>query len=79
MKTWLKGGILVAIVFSGTEAFKRIGDSVPGVPHLRIFQSVGGLGKSIIVRTEKIDNDKHVDIPLLQQVRKIVGVIYDNC
>ena len=71
-------GCLVAIVISGNEAFKRIGGAVPGVKGLRMFESIGGLGESILVRTEKLEDNSVIDLPLLQSTRKVIGVLYDG-
>jgi hypothetical protein len=71
-------GALVAAAFSGNEAFKRVGESVPGHPRLRMFESIGGLGDSILVRTEEVDDDPFRDIPLLETAYRIVGVVYDS-
>ena len=70
-------GCLVAIVISGNEAFKRIGKAIPGVQHLRMFESIGGLGESILVRTEEIEDDPFIDLPLLFSTRKVLGVLYE--
>ncbi len=50
-------GVLVALAISGEEAFKRVGECVPGQPRLRKFESIGGLGDSIVVRTEAVEDD----------------------
>jgi len=71
-------GGLVAVAFSGREAFKRIGQAVPGQPRLRFLESIGGLGDSILIRTEEIDNDPFEDVPVLETAYRIVGVLYDN-
>ena len=57
---------------------KRIGECVTGQPRLRLFEAIGGLGSSIVVRSEPIDDDPFESVPLLETAYKIVGVIYDN-
>lgn len=71
-------GCFVAIVISGDEAFKRIGDAVPGVSSLRMFESIGGLGESILVHIEEAEDNAFIDLPLLQSTRKVIGVLYDG-
>jgi len=72
------GGSIVALLFDGKEALKRIGASVPGAPHVRLFEHVGGLGKSILVRIEEVEDDPFCQLPVLQKVIKIVGVLYNH-
>ena len=69
-------GVLAAIAFSGQEAFKKIGRSLPGQPRLRLFGSIGGLGESILVRTEEVDSDPFSKLPFLETVYRIAGIIY---
>ncbi len=69
-------GQLVAIAFSGKEAFKRIGECIPSQTRLRLFESIGGLGESILVRTEEIENDPFDKIPLFETAYRIIGIIY---
>ncbi len=72
----LKGG-LVAIDTSDGEFFKRIAGVLPKARHIRQFESIGGLGDSLLVRTEQIA-DKLGDLPELNSMRQVVGVIYDH-
>jgi hypothetical protein len=71
-------GELIAVAFSGRPTFKRVGQAVPRQPRLRLLESIGGLGDSILIRTESIDNDPFEDVPLLETAYRIVGVLYDN-
>ena len=56
--------------------FKRLGSTLPGAPHVRLLESVGGLGESVVVRTEERE-DFLVDTPLLLSVRRVLGVLYE--
>jgi hypothetical protein len=77
LRTQLKDGELVAISFDGKDAFKRVGSSLPSQPRLRLFESIGGLGESLVLRTEEIEDDPFSKIPLIDEsVYKITGVIY---
>ena len=49
-------GRLVAVATSDGSALKRVGQVVPGAPHVRMLESVGGLGDSMLVRTEDIED-----------------------
>ena len=70
-------GCLAALATSDRSVFKRIGDSVPGVPHVRQFESIGGLGESMLVRTEDIE-DAFAKLPLFQSARHVLGVLYET-
>ncbi len=69
-------GTLVALgLDDGSNVFKRIGESVPGSNgKLWQFESVGGLGKSLIVSLA--EPDEEADAPKFIRARKIVGVLY---
>lgn len=71
-------GTLVAIDYLGGQAFKRIGKSIPGLPYLRLFESIGGLGESILLKTEEVEDARVKDIPLLQKAYKVIGVLYEQ-
>ncbi len=68
-------GQLVAVATSEGTAFKRVSKIVPGVPHLRQFESIGGLGESMLIRTEELE-DSFDNLPLLISTRHILGVLY---
>lgn len=70
-------GSPVAIATSEGSAFKKIGKVVPGAPHVRQFESIGGLGESMLVRTEDIE-DSFTALPLLQSIRRVLGVLYET-
>ena len=66
----------VAIESSEGSFFKRISKSIPGAQHVRMFESIGGLGESMLVRTEDIE-DAFSDLPLLLNARNVLGVLYE--
>lgn len=72
-------GYLVAIATSGASggaALKRIGERVDGAPHIRQFESIGGLGESMLVRIEDVGNVLG-NLPLLVSARLVLGVLYE--
>lgn len=74
-------GMLVALVLGdGRSVFKRVGSAVPGTGEkLWQFESVGGLGSSVVVSLEDSDGvgekTKH-DAPTFVCARQIIGVLY---
>jgi hypothetical protein len=68
---------LVAVSLStGTIVFKRVGARLSGrLRHLRQFETIGGLGSSVLIATEQLDQTP--DVPTMTSARKIVGVLYD--
>ncbi len=73
----LNEGEPVVIATTEGTAFKRVGTLILGTKHIRQFESIGGLGESIIVRVEERENDPFRDLPALQDVRRILGVLYN--
>lgn len=70
-------GKLVAVTLAeGTSIFKRVGSRLPGtLGYLRQFETIGGLGSSMVVATEAVGDAG--DVPLMTSVRCVVGVLYD--
>ncbi len=73
----LEGKPVAIATSDGSSAFKKIGKAVPGNPHVRQFESIGGLGESMLVRIEDID-DSFSALPLLQSIRRVLGVLYET-
>jgi hypothetical protein len=71
-----EGEPMVIATSEGT-AFKRVGDLISGARHVRRFESIGGLGESLVLRMEECDNDAFGRVPLLEDARKIIGVLYN--
>lgn len=70
-------GTIVAIGTSDGSALKRVGLAIPGARHVRMFESVGGLGESMLIRTEDIEDDQFGGVPLLHSAREVLGVLYE--
>lgn len=70
-------GHIIAIATSDGCALKRVGKVVPGAKHLRMFESVGGLGESMLIRTEDLEENCLGNLPLLQSAREVLGVLYE--
>ena len=72
-----KEGHPVAIATTEGSALKRVGKAVPNAPHVRIFESIGGLGESMLVRTEDVEDDSFGTVPLFESARQVLGVLYE--
>ncbi len=70
-------GELVAIETTEGAAFKRIGPTLAGAPHVRFYESVGGIGESMLARSEDLEEDKFAGLPLLLAARLVLGVLYE--
>jgi len=70
-------GKLVALDTSEGAALKRVGDAVADLAHVRQFESVGGRGSSMVVRTEDVEGPVG-SLPLLYGARLVLGVIYGS-
>lgn len=70
-------GKLVAVTLDdGTSIFKRVGARLPGsLAHLRQFETIGGLGSSIVVATEALY--EVTSLPAMVSARRVLGVLYD--
>ncbi|EGD59852.1 hypothetical protein Y88_2291 [Novosphingobium nitrogenifigens DSM 19370] len=71
-------GRLVAVTLEdGASIFKRVGSRLPGgLGHLRQFETIGGLGASMVVATEAVGSGD--DVPLMISARRVIGVLYDS-
>ncbi|MBY6262011.1 hypothetical protein EI613_08765 [Azospirillum sp. 412522] len=67
---------LVAVCTDDGEAiFKRVGDPLPGLPWLRLFESVGGLGDSRVIQMEDVEGNDAA-VPRFVGAREVIGVLY---
>ena len=67
---------LVAVRTDDGEAyFKRVGEPLPGMPWLRLFESVGGLGDSCVIQMERSEEDGGA-VPAFVGAREVIGVLY---
>jgi hypothetical protein len=69
-------GTLIALgLDDGSSVFKRIGDPVPGTGgRLWQFESVGGLGKSMVISL--VESDEKSTVPRFVCARRVIGVLY---
>jgi hypothetical protein len=67
---------LVAVALDDeSTAFKRVGSALPGdLAHLRQFESIGGLGSSLVLSIGK----SQAGFPGALHVRRIIGVVYNG-
>ncbi|UPJ69118.1 hypothetical protein [Bradyrhizobium sp. 191] len=71
----LEGTLIALGLDDGNNVFKRIGKPVPGTGgRLWQFESVGGLGSSVIVSL--VESDEESDAPRFICAREIIGVLY---
>ncbi|MES3043993.1 ATP-binding protein [Sphingomonas faeni] len=70
-------GKLVAVTLNdGTSIFKRVGARLGGaLAHLRQFETIGGLGSSIVIATETVDDG--ASMPVMASARRVLGVLYE--
>ncbi|WP_271619429.1 hypothetical protein [Bradyrhizobium sp. CCBAU 51745] len=68
--------VVAVTLGDGTSILKRVGARLPGgLGYLRQFETIGGLGSSIVIATEATDG---VDVALtMVSARKVIGVLYD--
>jgi hypothetical protein len=74
----MKGQLVALATSEGEEAafFKRVGEAIPGLAHLRQFESVGGLGESMLVATEETEG-AFAGLPRMLSARRVLGILYD--
>jgi hypothetical protein len=74
--TNMEGQLIAVTINDGTSILKRVGARLPGLlSHFRQFETVGGLGDSIVIATEQIE--EYQKIPYMLYARPILGVIYE--
>lgn len=71
-----KGQLVAVTLDDGLSLFKRVGERLPGqLAHLRQFETVGGIGSSIVIATEGTGSE--YGAPLMVSARRVLGVLYD--
>ena len=72
-----EGKLVAATLDDGTSIFKRVGARLSGsLAHLRQFETIGGLGSSIVVATEAPFG--LANLPAMVSARRVLGVLYDQ-
>jgi hypothetical protein len=70
-----ENGLVAVTLEDGSSIFKRVGTRLPGkLGHLRQFETIGGLGSSVVIAMEPIDGQQH--IPTMTLARRVIGVLY---
>lgn len=73
----LEGKLVAVTVNDGTTIFKRICARPSGrLAHLRQFETIGGLGFSMVIATETVDGE--TSTPLMTSARRVLGVLYEQ-
>jgi hypothetical protein len=71
----LEGTLIALCLDDGSSIFKRVGRRVPNTDgRLRQFESVGGLGSSIVVSL--VEPDEASEAPRFVCARRVIGVLY---
>jgi hypothetical protein len=71
----LEGQLVALTLVSGKSLFKRVGPNLPGaLDYLRQFESIGGLGSSLVVAMEAMEEEP--DFPTFHSARRVLGVLY---
>lgn len=73
----LEGRLVAVTLVDGTCIFKRVGARLSGsLAHLRQFETIGGLGCSMVIATEAVDG--HASAPMMVAARRVLGVLYEK-
>lgn len=71
------GGLVAVTTTDGANIFKRVGEKLPsGLGALRQFETIGGLGSSVVIATEEFEGMPPV--PTMVCARKVIAVLYDG-
>lgn len=71
----LEGRLVAVTLDDGTSIFKRVGARLSGsFAHLRQFETIGGLGSSMVIATEFVDGG--ISVPVMVSARRVFGVLY---
>ena len=71
----LEDRLIAVTLDDGTSIFKRVGARLSGsLTHLRQFETIGGLGSSMVIATETVDGGGGT--PVIVSARRILGVLY---
>ena len=72
----LEGKLVAVTLADGASIFKRVGARLSGsLAHLRQFETIGGLGSSMVIATETLDGV--TSTPLMASARRVLGVLYE--
>lgn len=71
----LEGRLIALTLVGGGSVFKRVGAAVPGSSgRLWQFESIGGLGSSLVVSLS--EDDAKDGLPIFSSARHVIGVLY---
>lgn len=71
------GKVIAVSLNDGSCVLKRMGGVLSSRHrHLRQLETIGGLGSSLVVSTEELEEDP--DIPVIIAARQVIGVMYDT-
>ncbi len=71
----MEGEMVAVTLEDGDSILKRIGAPLSrSLPYLRQFETIGGLGASVVLATERVEGAP--DLPIMINARLVLGVVY---
>ena len=71
----MEGEMVAVTLEDGDSILKRIGAPLSrSMPYLRQFETIGGLGASVVLATERVEGAP--DLPMMLNARLVLGVVY---
>ncbi|WP_176559975.1 ATP-binding protein [Teichococcus rhizosphaerae] len=71
----MEGAMVAVTLEDGDSILKRVGAQLSrSLPYLRQFETIGGLGASVVIATERVEGAP--DVPVMLNARPVLGVIY---
>jgi len=72
----MEGEMVAVTLEDGDSILKRVGAPLSrSMPYLRQFETIGGLGASVVLATERVDGAP--DLPVMHNARLVLGVVYE--
>lgn len=69
--------VVAVTLEDGTSILKRVGARLPGeLGHLRQFETIGGLGASVVIATESVEGGQTISV--MASARRVIGVLYEG-
>jgi hypothetical protein len=73
----MEGAMVAVTLEDGDSILKRVGAPLSrAMPYLRQFETIGVLGASVVIATERVDGAP--DLPMMLSARPVVAVLYQH-